>query len=75
MAEDIAARAVEVVRLEVAKLALKPGEVLLVRVPHSMEASAVWKRLNEYLAEAFPDNKVLLATQDIEFSIVEASAA
>lgn len=67
-------RAIEVLRIEVAKLALQPGEVLLVKVPLSMQAEATWRRLNEGLAGIFPDNKVLLATQDIEFSVAAPAA-
>jgi hypothetical protein len=74
MGEDRAARAVEVLTLSVAKLALQPGEVLLVKVPASMEDAGVWKRMNEHLARTFPNNKVLLATQDIEFSVIAAPA-
>lgn len=66
---------VEVLRIEIAKLALAPGEVLLVKLPKSMDRPDVWRQVNIHLAATFPDNKVLLATQDIDFTVIALEPA
>lgn len=74
MAEDIAARAVEVVTVQVAKMALGPGDVLLVKVPKQFDTPETWEAANDALAAAFPRNRVFLATDDIEFSVIKGAA-
>jgi hypothetical protein len=67
-----APREIEVLRIEVAKLGLAPGETLVVRVPPGrLERRDHWQQMQKCLRMCFPNNAVLLMTQDIELSVVQ----
>jgi hypothetical protein len=62
-------KAPEVLRIEIARLDVQPGETLLVRVPeaHLMNAE-------RYIREAVPRGvKVLVAPFEAEFSVISAA--
>lgn len=63
---------VEAVRVEIAVLELKRGDILVVKLPHP-----VWEvsdGAEEKLHEFLPDGvKVILATTETEFSVIRES--
>lgn len=61
-------KAIEVLRVEIARLDIQPGEILLVRVPE-----AALKRAAAYLEAIVPrDVRVLVTPYEAEFSVIAA---
>ena len=60
----------EVLRVEIAKLELKPGDILAVRVPLGTPAKMI-ERINEHLREILsPENKGFVYTDAVELSVI-----
>ena len=69
---------IKVIEVEVSKLKLEPGQVLVVTIPKDQyiemttrKDSLALTNLYSTLQQLFPDNKILLKHDDLEFSVVD----
>ena len=66
---------VNIVNVEVTRLNLKPGDVLMVKITSDIVSADSLAALRQQLTTIFPNNKVMLfamsASDDIELSVVE----
>jgi hypothetical protein len=60
-------------RGEIRKISLGPGDVLLVRVPRELLDSDRRAEFR-FVGRCFPDNKVLIASDESEFSVIRRVA-
>lgn len=59
----------EVIRVEVAKLALQPGDTLVVRCPHELKVEQ-GRQIAEHLKNVFPGHKILVFPAAFSLEIV-----
>jgi len=58
---------------DLARVSLAEGDALLIRIPPRMSAE-VARKMAEELEQQFPANKIIVTTDDIEFSVVAQAA-
>jgi hypothetical protein len=59
---------------QIAKLEMKPGDVLVLRPTRPIVSEAA-SRLHAYVSRAFPDRKILVIGSDVDLSVVSARKA
>jgi hypothetical protein len=58
--------------IEVTRIALKPGDVVLVKCKEPVEDEHA-DRIRELCKQAFPDNQVVVVDDTLELSVVESA--
>jgi len=65
--------AVDVISAKIAKLELKPGDVLAVRFPHRLTLEDI-ERAKEIITAALPDTKHLILGENVELLVIDPPA-
>lgn len=65
----------EAVTVEVARMAVQPGDVVIVRIPAKNYSNQVASELHEWMREDLPDNRVWVLPDDVEISVVGSEDA
>jgi hypothetical protein len=65
----------EIVRIEIAKLQVRPGDVVLVRMPTDGWDHEAANWLYESMKSALPNNEVRVVTDDVEISVLQRKEA
>lgn len=72
---NLSAPALDLVQVEIAKLSLKPGDILVASVPHTVNQEEC-ERIRTHLQRRMPDGvDVMCKAKAIELSVLEAGAA
>ncbi len=64
----------EEIEFEIARLEMKPGDILAARVTHIVPSEAV-ARIRAYLERALPGTKVLVIDATLDLSVVSKAEA
>lgn len=59
----------EVLRVEIAKMALEPHEVLVVRFPNAISAQEA-SHTASAIKQVLPNTRVLISSDDVVFSVI-----